>query len=158
MRDFTTGQGKLQFEELAEELHHPTVGNKRNQETRWARAQLSASQSYFRNLPTLYIYYGRQENAAAVEGNLTEQKSMKKKVEDLADGEKISFAVGICQLLDSYAAASLSSKHLRFFPTPVLKEIAKLQTKLNIWSEKWNLEEEVLFHAIIGAAADIIGQ
>ena len=145
MGEFTSGQGALKFKELTEELYHPTVSNKKNQETWW-----------FRNMPTLYIYYGREEQAAAAAGNITEQKVMKRKVEEISNGKTTAFAVGVNQLLDSYAAASLSAQHLRFFPTTVLKEVKCLQEKLKLWAEEWSWSKESLYHTTIGTPVQII--
>ena len=57
--------------------------------------------------------------------------STQNKVREIGDGKTIALTVGVCQLLNSYSAASLSSQHLRFFPTSVLKEVATLKEKLH---------------------------
>lgn len=55
MSDYSHGQQSLLFQELSDELRHATQTNKSTQETRWARANLRAYTSLFRNIPTLYI-------------------------------------------------------------------------------------------------------
>lgn len=65
-------------------------------------------------------------------------------------------AVGFCQLLDRYAAASLCSQHLRFFPTSVLKEVLLLKQKLIEWKEECSWESSELFHASIGSPKTIV--
>ena len=94
-------------------------------------------------------FFGREEK----EGNITQQKAMKKKREEVSDGKTIALAVGVCQLLDSYAAASLSAQHLKFFPTSVLQGMTDLKEKLQIWKES---ESDELFHSPIGSPKNII--
>ena len=79
MGEFVSGKSSAMFKETAFEYSHPTLADKKNQETRWVRAQLSAKHSYFRNMPTLYILFGQQEAAAASKNDLTRQKEMQKK-------------------------------------------------------------------------------
>ena len=62
-----------------------------------------------------------------------------------------ALAVGVCQLLDSYAEASLSAQHLRFFPTSVLQGVTDLKMKLQIWKEEWTWT----FHSPIGSRKNI---
>lgn len=76
---------------------------------------MKLSTSFLGNLPTLYNFYGREKNAAAEAGNLTEQKAMKKKVKEMSRGGTITLVFGVFQLLDSYSAARFSAQHLRFW-------------------------------------------
>ena len=101
-------------------------------------------------------FFGREENECAEAGNITQQKAMKKKREEVSDGKTIALAVGVCQLLDSYAAASLSAQHLEFFPTSVLQGVTDLKEKLQIWKEEWTWESDELFHSPIGSPKNII--
>lgn len=107
MGEFVSSQYSLRFKELALELGHQTLANKKSQETRWARAELSAYFAFFRNIPTLFVLYGRDdaENAALL--NATAQKATQKKLKDLTSGENLAMAIGVSQLLDMYSAASL---------------------------------------------------
>ena len=107
MGEFVSGQDSLRFKEIAMELGHPTLANKKSQETRWARAELSAYYAFFRNLPTMYALYGRDDLEASTAFNATAQKASQKKLKDLTSGENIAMAIGVAQLLDMYSAASL---------------------------------------------------
>ena len=80
MGEFVSGQDSLRFKEIAMELGHPTLANKKSQETRWARAELSAYYAFFRNIPTMYALYGRDDLEASATCNATAQTVSQKKL------------------------------------------------------------------------------
>ena len=53
MGDWLKDAEGMKFKEIAEELKHPTLKQRKKQETRWARADLSAQVAFFRNAPTI---------------------------------------------------------------------------------------------------------
>ena len=145
----------LKFKEISQELKHPTLSNEGSQETRWVRANLSATQTFFRNLPTLYTLIGREESSYAESGDIPCQKSMEKKRDELSRAETIAFAVGITQLLDCYSVASLNAQHLPFFPTTMIKSVLQLQKNLQLWKNNW-MGAEYLQFAGTGCPVNII--
>ena len=141
MSDFLHGQTSLKFKEISQELKHPTLSNKGSQEIRWVRADLTAFQTFFRNLPTLHTLTGREESSYAESGDITCQKSMEKKREELSRGETIAFAVCITQLLDCYSIASINARYLPFFQTTVIKSALQMQKNLQLWKNNWTQGE-----------------
>ena len=156
MGDFLHGKAALLFKELADELNQPVLANKGPQETRWVRATLTALVAFMRNLVTFGYMYGRQEIGFATENNATKQKEAMNKRNSLSNGEMISLAVGVIQVLDSYSAASLSSQHAAFFPTSVIKAIQKFEANLMIWKTNWTWSSDPLNYASIGIPASVI--
>lgn len=53
MGDYKIGKCGVRFKELAEELNRAVLTMKKNQETRWVRAELRSIQTLLRNLPTI---------------------------------------------------------------------------------------------------------
>ena len=96
------------------------LSNKRNQETRLVRAALSAYQAFYRNIPTFYNLLNREATAFTEEEDLQE---IYIRIEELVDGNFLAMGIGICQLLDIYAKASLDSQFMSSFPTTVLASI-----------------------------------
>ena len=141
MGDFISGQQALKFKELSHQLNQPTLSNKKSQDTRWARANLRAYAGFYRNVPMLYILYGRQAAACALENVNGEDDDEDEYVnevlvyfntrcEELCDGKLVALGIGGCQLLEHYSKASLDSQRLSPFPPTVLHSINELKEKL----------------------------
>lgn len=150
MKDYNTGKSAQWFKEVAEELHYAVLTNKQYQETRFVRATLRGLQAGLRNLPTLYNIQGQQmqENVLA-HHNLNAAKA-KKKMDQINNGQTVCIAIGICQILEVYATASLDAQHNSRFPTTVLEAIDKAKDKISDYSKKWYWEKTVLKKAGIG--------
>ena len=156
MGEYTSGKDSLVFKELAQALRRMTLSNKVYQETRWVRAMLSAYQSFFRNVPTFYTLFGLESSACAAEGNLTLQKSWQKKIDNLTNGKQLSFGIGICQLLEAYAKASLTSQYVSCFATSVLQAVHSLSNTLESLGREWKWSTENLKYVGIGVLNDLI--
>lgn len=82
------------------------------------------------------------EETARAEKDLTEQKSIQKRLELLMNPEHLLFGIGLSQVLDSYAAMSLSGQKLWKFPGSVCIEMTDLKQQLEksasvfVWSEE----------------------
>ena len=156
MGDFTSGQKALEFKELSHELNQPTLSNKKFQETRWARATLGAYASFYRNLPVLYVLYGREAAACAGEGDEDDADFYTSKCNELSNGTFLALGIGVCQLLEVYSKASLDSQFLCSFPTTVLSSITELQEKLDQWADGWEWEKNDLVFASIGSPSALV--
>ena len=84
-------------------------------------------------------------------GDLTQQKAMHERVNELSDGKMIALAVGICQLLDAYSDTSLNAQHLSFFPTTAMQSVKWLEQMLTECKDEWKWEPGCLKFASIGA-------
>ena len=100
------------------------------------RASLTAYTSFFRNLPVLYILYGRGGAACALE-NDEDSDYYTSKCAELSDGTLLALGIGICQLLDAYSKACLDSQYLCSFPTTVISSVKMFQQKLEKWGNEW---------------------
>ena len=86
----------------------------------------------------------------AAEGRLAEQKMIRKKMERLVDGKFIARIIGYCQILNSYARASLNSQHVRNFPTTVLASVDAETKGLEDESKNFEFDSDELSFAGIG--------
>lgn len=68
----------------------------------------------------------------------------------LVDPEILMFGIGLVQILDQYAQASLDAQRLANFPTSVLVSIQRMVSKLEKWSSGWEWEDLDLKIAGIG--------
>ena len=107
-------------------------------------------------MPTIYNYLGSEEQRAAAEIRLADQKAIKKKMKILADGKFIARIIGYCQILNSYAKASLDSQHVKSFPTTVLESVDKENIVLENASKDFVFESEELLFAGIGKPSLLI--
>ena len=151
-----SGQAGLKFRELSEDLNFAILENKSPQATRWVRAQLRANQAFFRNLPALYQVVANEVNYSAKIGNLTKQKQAQRELDSLTSSENLAFGIGLCQILEKYANASLNIQNLSLFPTSVETTVNKVMSDLKKWSSKWEWESENLKLAGIGHPSELI--
>ena len=133
----------MKFKELGHQLNQPTLSNKKSQDTRWARANLRAYAGFYRNVPMLYILYGRQAAACALENVNGEDDDEDEYVnedlvyfntrcEELCDGKQLlALGIGVCQLLEHYSKASLDSQRMSSFPPTVLHSLMKKNVRKN---------------------------
>ena len=89
MSDFLHGQTSLKFKEISQELKHPTLSNKGSQEIRWVRADLTAFQTFFRNLPTLHTLTGREESSYAESGISHVKNQWRRKERSYQEGKPL---------------------------------------------------------------------
>ena len=153
MGQYTCGQASLNFKELAMELKHPTLSNKRNQETRWVRASLTAYQAFFRNIPTFYILLGRESNACTDDEGM---QDIYASIEQLVNGKFLALGIGRNQLLDLYAKTSLDAQYMRAFPTTVLGSVVTLCKSPTALKNCWEWETEKLQFIDIGSPKELL--
>ena len=127
MSEHKSHQAGVRFKEIGDELQYCLLTNKGAQETRWVRAELRSIQTYLRNLPALGVVYGREVEECARTFDARGQKEAEKHLEEIRDPETIALAVGICQLLESYAQVSLDGQSLSTSPSrvPIILENLK---------------------------------
>ena len=147
----------MRFQELAEDLMHPILTPQgRRQNTRWVRSELRCFEVFLRDLPTIINLLGIDEQRAAAEMKHADQKIIRKKISKLSDGEFIARIIGYCQILNSYAKASLDSQHVKSFPTTVLESVEREGKILEELGKEFKFEDEELFFAGIGSPSELI--
>jgi hypothetical protein len=155
MSDWKSGLSGVRFREIAEDLHHAILTNKSQQETRWARAEIRSIQALLRNLPTFSAIYGSEELVCQRNGDLTGQKENQKNREIVSDPDFIAFAVGLAQILDSYAKCSLDVQNIKLQPTSVPGTLRELEESLENLKD-WKWQDKDLKFAGIGNPHTII--
>ena len=115
-------------------------------------------QVFLRDLPTIYNFLGVNEQAAAAQMRLADQKDIRKKMSKLSDGSFIARVIGYCQVLNSYARASLDAQYVRSFPTTVLESLEREGSILERLGNQFEFETEELHYAGIGIPSELIAQ
>ena len=118
-----------------------------NQKSRWVRSLLTLILSYFRNMPVATIVLGREILEAAEESNLTLQKAKQKELDSIKDASTICWGIGICQILDDYAALSLNAQTLHKFPGSIVIHVQNLKEKYSLLKE--NFEGKTMFFSLL---------
>ena len=119
MQSMHVGKASTHFLEKAKELENIILTNKIYQSTRFVSSLLRGLTAALRNLPTIISIIGEEYNEAVLKFNNTEAKSLKKTLDGLMSAETLFFTIGMCQLLESYCAASLESQYTSHFPIQV---------------------------------------
>ena len=119
MSKYSSGKNSLIFRETADSLLDATLTNKSKQETRWVRAELRSIQAFLRNVPVFYHVIGKEIQECCEENDLTGQKHAQRHQDDISSAYNLLFAIGLCQVLETYAKASLDSQRMSSFPTTV---------------------------------------
>ena len=158
MSEHKSHQSGVRFKEIGDELQYCLLTNKGAQETRWVRAELRSVQTYLRNLPALGIIYGREVEECARTFDARGQKEAERHLEDIRNPETIALAVGICQILESYAQVSLDGQSLSTSPSTVPSIIKNLKDTLRTSAEKWEWQTESLKLSQIGVPLELFQQ
>ena len=106
MKSMNCGKAATVFKEAASELENMVLTNKTYQTTRFVRSLQRGNTTALRNLPTLV-------NVVAKDGN------KKKTLRALKSAKTLFFSIGLGQLLESYAEASLVVQYSNHFPIQV---------------------------------------
>ena len=112
MQDNKFGQSGSRFKEVGDNLLQPILTNKGAQETRWARAELRSIQTFLRNLPVFYNIQAQAIQESSDNFDATGQKEATIKLNQLSDPSMISFAIGMCEILEDYSELSLAGQDL----------------------------------------------
>ena len=119
MKAMNIGKQSILFMEKAAELGNLVLTNKTYQATRFVRSLLRGLTAGLRNLPTLYAVYG-DDTVKIDNGHDTRSgESNSSFLEKLMKSENLFFTIGLCQLLEIYAEASLESQYASHFPIQV---------------------------------------
>ena len=158
MGDWLKDEKGMRFKETSAELLHPTIKQRGRQETRWARADLSALQAFTRNAPTIYNCYGLEAEKYRQENNNTALKEVERKMSNLRESSFWISLIGYVQILNIVVEASLESQHSSYFSTSALFLVTKAMEKINSLGNDWHWEREDLHFAGIGSPAFLIAQ
>ena len=132
------GKAGTHFMNRAKELGYLVLTNKQHQTTRFVRAMLRGLTAALRNPPTLEI---REIELAGRNDKVTMLMKMKRQI---TDAKHILFVIGLMQILEIYAEASLGAQHTKYFPTEVWALINLAKDKLKNLSENWKWQETEL--------------
>ena len=148
----------MKFKEISDELLHPTLKQRSKQETRWARADLSAKEAFFRNDPTIYNAYGIEAMKCRAERDITGQKEIEKKMKMLEDPEFWLHLIGFAQILNIIVEASLEAQHEKYFSTSSLYLVNQAMEKIRNLGERFEWETDILEFAGIGSPDFLVTQ
>ena len=158
MSEHKSHQAGIRFKEIAEELSHAVLTNKGAQETRWVRAELRSLQTYLRNIPTLAIIYGREQDLCARNCDITGQKEAERFFKQIQNAEDIAFAIGLCQLLEEYASVSLAGQSIKTTPSEIPGITSKLKKSLDNLANSWTWTATPLEMGGIGIPMNLISE
>ena len=156
MQENKFGQSGLRFKEIADNLLQPILKNKGPQETRWARAELRSIKTFLRNLPVIYNIQAEAIQECSDNFDATGQKEATNKLNQLADPSMISFAIGMCEILEDYSELSLAGQDLLMFPATVAEKCESFRTRLENLKENWVWRDKDLKLAGIGNPKKLI--
>ena len=135
MAKYREDKSAMIFKETADSLNMAPLKNQKKSDTRWARQDLTANATFFRNAPTMFIVLGREAEQYRREKNNTKLKQVMKLLEKLQDPSFWLHALGYTQILDLVTEVSLVAQRVGTFPTTVftqlistLDELVKLGT------------------------------
>ena len=151
MKEYKGDKKGLIFLEVSEELLNPTLKQRSRQETRWAKVDLSAMHAFFRNSPTIYTILGRDAEASRLKNNVTAQKQLLKKRENLRNPMFWLHMVAFAQIFNIIVEASLEAQHETYLSTSALHMVTKAMEKIKALGENWVWEEEALTFSGIGS-------
>ena len=157
MSEHKSHQAGVRFKEIAEELSHAVL-TKGAQETQWVRAELRSLQTYLRNIPTLAIIYGREQDLCARNCDNTGQKEAERSLKQIQNAEDIAFAIGLCQILEEYASVSLAGQSIKTTPSEVPKITSKLEKSLDNLANSWTWAATPLEMGGIGTPINLISE
>lgn len=130
MSDHKSHLAGIRFKEIAEDLEYAVLTNKGIQETRWVRAELRSLQTYLRNIPTLAAIYSKEVEDCAKNLDITNQRIAEKLLNRITEPKDISFAIGLCQILEEYSSLSISAQDILTSPSEVPGLVRKLEKTL----------------------------
>lgn len=110
------GKDGLTFTQVASEMKSAFLTDKSEQTTRWVRSLLRLLLAFYRNMPTVQRILSQEVEEARVSGDITEQKTIQKRLDLVTDSSQLAFGVGLAQILDMYAEVSLNAQRLWSFP------------------------------------------
>ena len=115
MSKYSSGKNSLIFKETADVLLDATLTNKSKQETCWVRAKVRSLQAFLSNVPVFYNVIGKDILECSEENDLTGQKQAQKHQDDISSAFNLLFAIGLSQILETYAKTSLDSQKMSSF-------------------------------------------
>ena len=136
---------------MSDELRHPTLTQRGNQETRRARADLGCKKNFFHNATTLYVCLGRKMEECCLNRNNTMMKEIEKNIQQLTDFEFFAYHLGYTQILNIVVKASLNAQRSDAFASTSFQLVQQAFDRLRDLSENWSWEEEDLVFAGIGS-------
>ena len=137
MKRYHIGKAATLFAEQADELGYSVVSNKQIQTTRFVASYIRGGSSSLRNLPTTLAMMENDIKKALAEKDNTEAKVLTKLRDDLNNGYNLAFIIGVLQILEKYAEASLAAQHCFHFPTMIWKSINSIKADIEKLGEKW---------------------
>ena len=75
------------------------------------------------DLTTIFNLLGVNEQAAAAQMRFADQKQIRKKMNNISDGNFVARVIGYCRILNFYARASLDSQFVKSFPKTVMMTV-----------------------------------
>ena len=137
--------------ERANELGHVVLQNKQYQRTRFVRALLRAGTAGLRNLPTIHHIINEDYEVCVKTCKNTQGAELNKTLTKIRSAKNIMMILGIMEILEIYAVASLASQNSLWFPTQIMQSINEAKEKIKALSEEWKWSENDLEISGIGS-------
>ena len=99
MDEYRLGQNSTLFRQIAQELGHLVLTNKKDQTTRFVRSAARAMKAFLQNLPTLIMVHSTVAQDLILEGKNTKAKEILKKVNKIQDPRFLIRLLGLAQIL-----------------------------------------------------------
>ena len=138
------GKVGTHFMNRAKELGYLVLTNKQHQTTRFVRALLRGLTAALRNLPTLEIVLNEEIRDMELAGKNDKVNKLNKSKRLMKDSKHILFVIGLMQILEIYAEASMGAQHATYFPTEVWAMIKAAKDDLKELAENWKWKESDL--------------
>ena len=115
------------------------------------RAFLRAGTAGLRNLPTIDHIINEDYEACLHACDNTTASELNKTLEKIRSAENMMMILGIMEILEIYAVASLDSQNSFWFPTQIMQSINEAKTKIKALAIKWKWSEHSLEISGIGS-------
>ena len=156
MSEFSLGKASTIFRDKAQELGNLVLSSKKFQVTRFVRSLVRGLRTAMQNLPTIVSILQEDYESYVFQFNNTEAIKVKTKIDKLKSPENLLKTIGIMQLLEKYASASLEGQYAKHFPTQVWRKLKIIENDLVSLGNKWKWSEDELKYSVLEAPDSIV--
>ena len=156
MSDFRLGKSSTLFSNIAKELGHMVLTNKKEQTTRFVGSVARGMKTFLQNLPTIVNVLGTVYDQHVMEEENTKAKEVLSKLQKLRDPRFLARLVGLGQIFELYCEVSLEGQFSNHLPSQVWNRVNQNRELVRELSENWMWGEKDLKFVEIEAPRKII--
>ena len=156
MSQFRLGKSSTLFHNVARELGHIVLVNKKEQSTRFIRSAARATKTFLQNLPTIINVLGKEHQRYAMERDNTKALEVEAKMRKLRDPRFLLRIVGLAQVMESYCEVSLEGQYASHLPSQVWTSVLDNRAELEMLGESWVWDHNDLKFTDIEAPEKIV--